>query len=152
MRGVAADLAIIAGIDSDFALAMMLLAQGSMKDLPLAAMLNLLHTELSDRYEPNLLRVGHVLTWGSEQHALNHLRTPTGTGAILAQSLYILFRYAPDLNSDTPIQQSLRAKFTPEIVARVVGLVAGGLAKSSTLALWQPTQLFCSIQDELAAG
>jgi hypothetical protein len=38
----------------------------------------------------SILRVGHVLSWGSQRHAVRHIMTPASSATALALALYCL--------------------------------------------------------------
>lgn len=109
---VTIELAFAAALNTRFA------AQG----VPASAWIAALHQELGEVFELNLLRIGHVLSWGSEQHAIRHLSQPAGKGTILAQALYAILRHHS--NAGAMLRQALSVREQAYLVALWTGIMA----------------------------
>jgi hypothetical protein len=107
---------------SAFAFAAALNARLAGEGVPASAWIAALHQELGDVFELNLLRIGHVLAWGSEQHAIRHLSQPAGKGTIPAQAICAILRHHAD--SDEMLRQSLMVREQPYLVALWCGIMA----------------------------
>lgn len=65
-----------------------------------------------------LLRVGHVLSWGSEAHAMKHISQSMGALAIVPLAVYCFLKHLPNRE-----RCSLCAKGAPVEAERVLSLV-----------------------------
>lgn len=72
-------------------------------------------------YETALLRVGHVLGWGSEERALRHLGQGEHAAEILSMALYCILRYEASL--PRAVLRAANTDGASDKIAAIVGMV-----------------------------
>ncbi len=78
---------------------------------------------ISDNYDMTIRKIGHVLGWGSEAHAIRHLGTGETPEEIITLCLYCMLRYPNSYHS--AIQVTSKIPRNNEIIAQIIGALMG---------------------------